>query len=130
MGSRTNGFSDFPMPADTGLLYNHEQYLKYLQDYAQHFNLPHIWLGTRVIKLDKAPDYGSTGRWKVTYKKKGNPEESDVFDCVIVASGYYRTPTYPDIEGMDQFKGVQLHTLDYRDPKPFQGKTVVVIGWL
>ena len=128
-GTFTGGYSDFSFPKNSDILHNHETFLKYLQDYAEHFKLlPHIRLSTRVIKVDKAPDYDNTGCWKVTYKTGGNQEETDTFDYVIVASGYFRIPVYPDIDGMKAFRGEKMHSLHYRSTKQFEGKTVVVIG--
>ena len=31
--------------------------------------------------------------------------------------------------GLEKFKGRVLHTHEYRDPEPFRGQTVVVVGF-
>ena len=41
-----------------------QQYLQYLQDYAQHFDLtPRIQFNTRVTKVTSTADYSETGRY-------------------------------------------------------------------
>ena len=41
-----------------------QQYLQYLQDYAQHFDMtPRIQFNTRVTKVTSTADYSETGRY-------------------------------------------------------------------
>ena len=41
-----------------------QQYLQYLQDYVQHFDLtPRIQFNTRVTKVTPTADYSETGRY-------------------------------------------------------------------
>ncbi len=48
--------------------------------------------------------------------------------AVISATGTWSHPFVPDIPGRDRFEGEQLHSAHYRDPEPFSGKTVLVVG--
>jgi cation diffusion facilitator CzcD-associated flavoprotein CzcO len=45
-----------------------------------------------------------------------------------MATGSEHVPLYPDIEGLDLFKGLFLHAQSYKDPAPFADQTVLVIG--
>lgn len=47
---------------------------------------------------------------------------------VVVATGYAHTPLLPDWPGAAEFTGESLHSSDYRNPTPFVGKRVVVVG--
>lgn len=47
---------------------------------------------------------------------------------IISATGTYETPFIPNIPGINEFKGDQLHSADYKDPIAFEGKNVLVIG--
>lgn len=48
---------------------------------------------------------------------------------VIFALGLLCTPTYPRLEGMDEFKGESFHTFDWpHDPVELAGKRVAVVG--
>lgn len=47
---------------------------------------------------------------------------------VISATGTWSNPYVPNIPGRDRFEGDQLHSARYRDPEPFSGRTVLVVG--
>jgi cation diffusion facilitator CzcD-associated flavoprotein CzcO len=47
---------------------------------------------------------------------------------VVIATGYAHTPFLPDWEGAASFDGDVLHSAAYRNPAPFLGKRVAVIG--
>lgn len=47
---------------------------------------------------------------------------------VINATGTWNRPFWPAVPGMRRFGGQQLHTVDYRDPKPLAGQRVAVVG--
>ena len=34
----------------------------------------------------------------------------------------------PSVKGIDKFRGRQIHSHDYREPEPFSGLKVVVLG--
>jgi cation diffusion facilitator CzcD-associated flavoprotein CzcO len=47
---------------------------------------------------------------------------------VVIATGYAHTPFLPDWEGAASFGDDVLHSAAYRNPAPFLGKRVVVVG--
>jgi putative flavoprotein involved in K+ transport len=47
---------------------------------------------------------------------------------VIVATGYNGEPFVPEWPGRDSFTGGLIHSSDYRNPQPFVGKDVLVVG--
>ena len=47
---------------------------------------------------------------------------------VIAASGAFGQPYRPELPGLDGFTGTVLHSTDYREPSPFAGQRVVVVG--
>lgn len=47
---------------------------------------------------------------------------------IINATGTWETPQIPDVPGRASFKGLQMHTRDYRGAEPLAGKHVVVVG--
>lgn len=47
---------------------------------------------------------------------------------VIAASGGFSRPHRPALPGLDGFTGQVLHSSDYRDPAPFAGQRVIVVG--
>jgi putative flavoprotein involved in K+ transport len=49
-------------------------------------------------------------------------------DHVVVATGYNGTPFVPDWPGRESFGGELIHSSDYRNPQPYVGKDVLVVG--
>ncbi|MHA6800145.1 NAD(P)-binding domain-containing protein [Bounagaea algeriensis] len=47
---------------------------------------------------------------------------------VINATGSWTKPFVPHYPGITEFRGWQLHTVDYRTPEVFRGRRVVVVG--
>lgn len=47
---------------------------------------------------------------------------------VVAATGGFATPYRPPLPGLDSFTGTVLHAADYRQPGPFAGARVVVVG--
>ncbi|MFD3822615.1 flavin-containing monooxygenase [Streptomyces sp. NPDC058625] len=48
--------------------------------------------------------------------------------AVVAATGAFRSPYTPNVPGSEEFAGRSLHAVDYRNPEPFAGKRVVVVG--
>jgi len=49
-------------------------------------------------------------------------------DNVVIATGLNRAPHRPSYQGEDRFTGRLIHSREYRDPEPFAGETVLVVG--
>lgn len=48
--------------------------------------------------------------------------------AVVSATGSWAQPYIPQIEGREAFRGIQLHSADYRAPDDLAGKRVLVVG--
>ncbi|MFJ8230745.1 flavin-containing monooxygenase [Streptomyces sp. NPDC094448] len=48
--------------------------------------------------------------------------------AVVVATGYSHTPRLPDWPGSPSFTRPLLHAREYRDPTPYQGMDVLIVG--
>ncbi|MGZ3119707.1 flavin-containing monooxygenase [Streptomyces sp. H62] len=48
--------------------------------------------------------------------------------AVVAASGSFGRPHRPTLPGLEDFTGQVLHAADYRNPAPFAGRRVVVVG--
>jgi dimethylaniline monooxygenase (N-oxide forming) len=123
----TTAFTDFPMdPARYGDYFPHTQFLRYFQEYAEHFGLlKHIRLSTTVLEC--APV--GNGKWRVRVQATGKEPEELEFAAVMVATGHLSTPYMPDFKRREVFQGQFLHSHYYRRPGPFEGKKVAVIGF-
>ncbi len=47
---------------------------------------------------------------------------------VVVATGYQHSPHVPQFPGADGFGAELLHSSEYRNPDPYQGRKVLVVG--
>lgn len=47
---------------------------------------------------------------------------------VIVATGHQNAPFIPEWKGRASFEGELLHSSEYRNPEPYRGKRVLVVG--
>jgi putative flavoprotein involved in K+ transport len=47
---------------------------------------------------------------------------------VVIATGYNRAPLIPDWPGRDNFKAELIHSSTYRNPAPYRGRDVLVVG--
>jgi len=116
---RRTEFRDFPMPAEWPPYIGHEQALAYLTSYAERFGLlPHIRFGTRVTHATHRSQSG----WRIETADGGSAE----YGALVVASGHHRDPFLPSWPGT--FSGQLLHSHAYREPEPFRGRRVLVVG--
>ncbi len=53
---------------------------------------------------------------------------SKIFDAVMICNGHFWDQVKPNIPGMEKFKGVTMHSGDYRSFQPYVGKRVVIVG--
>lgn len=75
-------------------------------------------LGTTVEEIAR-----DDGGWRV------QTTEGDLSAAqVIVATGYENEPVIPDWPGRDRYGGRLLHSSQYRNPGPFRGADVLVVG--
>ena len=140
-------YSDFDPVPDTPEYMTRVAFSDYFRSYAEHFRLTdHIRYNTRVIKVRKTADHSLTGNWEVFTcptsefhggdKRAGlavseedlNRCRKEVFDVVLVCSGNFKIPIYPDIPGLDSFPGTVQHSFSYKSGVPFGGKKVLVVG--
>ncbi len=117
-------FSDFPMPAHYPNYIHHSQVLEYLEGYARHFGLlPFIRFGSEVEQVAPEPD----GAWSVTTRRVESGERrTDAYRAVLVCNGHHWDPKLPEFPG--EFTGNCFHSREYRSPRQFEGKRVLVVG--
>jgi putative flavoprotein involved in K+ transport len=122
----TRGLSQLPglpIPREFGRWVARDDVVRYLEAYAVHHDL-RIEHGVEVTRLDRAD-----GVWTIT--TTGGDATTDArrtADAVVVATGYNHTPHLPDWPGQDTFPGQVVHASRYRNPVPYAGKDVLVVG--
>lgn len=117
-------YTDFPFPDNVRNHPSATQFAQYLEDYADAFGLRiHTKLGVVVEKIARSPDDDG---WQVMLRE-GEEVRPEPFDKVILCHGYMvNEPNIPQIIGT--FDGLAIHSNQYKGPKPFEGKSVVVVG--
>jgi cation diffusion facilitator CzcD-associated flavoprotein CzcO len=109
-----------------------EEILDYLRNVAQKYGLyKYIRFNSSV---EEARWDDEKRRWQVDVKVTGgkDAEFNDAYsiDCdfLVSAVGQLNQPRYPDIEGLDEFKGKIMHSARWDWSYSLEGKSVGVIG--
>ncbi|XP_071696765.1 flavin-containing monooxygenase FMO GS-OX5-like [Rutidosis leptorrhynchoides] len=124
-------FTDFKFGekvyGDPRMFPGHEEVLKYVEDFASHFELVELIRFNTLVTRVKIIDSEST-EFVVESCTSGVSSE-EVFDAVVVCSGHNSEPNLPtDIPGIETWSKKQLHSHNYRVPDPFKDQIVLVIG--
>ncbi|MDQ0950546.1 putative flavoprotein involved in K+ transport [Streptomyces phaeochromogenes] len=117
---RLSGLPGLPMPRSFGRWVSRDNVVRYLEKYAEYHELE-IVTGVEVSRVEPSAD-GSGWLLHAT----GGRELTG--SAVVVATGYNHTPHVPDWPGRDAFKGELLHAGEYRNPAPYTGRDVLVVG--
>ncbi len=117
----TNGFtSHLPgqrIPLTAGRWPTKEDMVRYFDRYVQTQDIA-LRLSCQVNRIDRA---GSLWMLETSSGELRSP-------AVVLATGRYRTAVIPPWPGLDGFMGEVFHSGDYRDPSPFRGRSVLVVG--
>lgn len=108
---------DRPFPKGTPMFPSRDQVIEHIERHAAEDGIE-MRLGTSVETISR-----SDGGWAVE-TSTGEVHAPQV----VVATGYQNEPTIPEWEGREDFGGRLLHSSEYRNPQPFQGQKVLVVG--
>lgn len=118
-------FSDFLYQKKPALHPGHKEIFQYLDDYKKRFGLArHIRVNARVVKIDRIDD----GSYEVRYITGEKSEAKEIFTHVIIATGRFNKPHFPQYPGIDIFEGKKIHAFHYKRNSDFSGKRVLVVG--
>jgi putative flavoprotein involved in K+ transport len=115
------GYSSMPGMPFPGALDHYpgrDEVANYLEDYAAHLDTE-IQTNTRVETIQ--PD----GREFVVFTEDGRALRAS---GVVAASGSFSNPYRPSFPGEETFRGELSHVADYRNPAPYAGQRVIVVG--
>lgn len=107
------------LPEDVGRWPTGEQWADHVESAATQLGVERIH--ERVVSVDLAP---SGAGWIVRLDGT-EPIEAD---SVVIATGRNRVPDRPPWQGLDGTNLQVLHAAEYRDPSPFLGRRVLVVG--
>ena len=105
----------YRIPREFGRWVARDQFVQYLEQYTAHHGLAPQF-GVEATRIDR-----DDGQWKVRTLAGTIPAR-----IVVMASGYTRVPYRPRWPGT--FDGPMVHSADYRNPRPYRGQDVLIIG--
>ncbi|MET8688521.1 NAD(P)/FAD-dependent oxidoreductase [Streptomyces sp. NPDC004732] len=117
---RLSALPGLSIPRSFGRWVSRDNVVRYLEKYAEHHQLD-VVTGVEVTGLERTGD--GTG-WLL--RATGGRELTG--SAVVIATGYNHTPHLPDWPGRDTYTGELLHAADYRNPDPYTGKDILVVG--
>ncbi|MEU3723029.1 NAD(P)/FAD-dependent oxidoreductase [Streptomyces sp. NPDC031705] len=94
--------------------------VRYLEQYADFHELELV-TGVEVSRIERAAD----GQGWTLHASGGRLLAAR---AVVVATGFNHTPALPDWPGRATYTGQLLHARDYREPAPYAGRDVLVVG--
>ena len=105
------------IPRRYGRWVSRDDLIAYLREYADAERID-VRTGTKVERVDRDGD-----GWTLATSEGPLAARS-----VIVATGYNGEPFVPDWPGRDRFAGELIHSAEYRNPRPFRDRDVLVVG--
>jgi putative flavoprotein involved in K+ transport len=112
-----SGLPGSPIPRAYGPWVARDDLVGYLTEYADRFDVP-VELGVDVTRIEHDGD-----GWAV--ETSGGRRTAP---AVVVATGYCRVPRVPPWPGRDAYPRPLVHSSQYREPSPYAGQRVLVVG--
>lgn len=118
-------FHDLPFDSQVQYFPDHWDMHRYLKLYADRFGItPRIRFESPVNNVRPEFDPASEApRWTLELESG----ETHTVDTVIAATGHLSVPSHVPMF-QDQFEGEYLHSHHYREPEPFVGKRICIVG--
>nr|AJA32147.1 monooxygenase B [Starmerella bombicola] len=121
-------YKQTPFPSHLPRFLDRFDVLKYVENYshlvADHDAITVFW-DTEVTSLTKVK-----GQWAFTFDR--DDIEPSASDFVIIATGHYETPFYPNVPGLSELRKsspeLVTHSKFYISPQPYKNKKILVIG--
>lgn len=107
-----------PFPADPGHYPLRDEVVRYLEQYADTFQLP-IRQNVRVEQVRKENGL---------FLLQASDGQHFSSKAVVVCTGGFNRPFIPAVKGLERFRGQRLHSADYRNVDGFRDQRMVVIG--
>lgn len=106
-------------PGDPDHYPHRDEVIDYLHRYAATLNAD-IRTNTPVTTVQAHPDTGF-----LVHTATGDTLHTA---GIVAATGSFANPHIPDLPGQGEFTGNRLHVADYRNPKPYAGQRIIVVG--
>ncbi|MBO3084649.1 flavin-containing monooxygenase [Cellulomonas fengjieae] len=116
---RGSSLPGMPIPRASGRWVARADVVDYLERYTAHHGID-VRTGVEVTRVARA----GHGTWAL----ETATGESFTGPTVVVATGYNHTPVPPAWPGVETFRGELVHASTYRNPAPYRGRDVLVVG--
>ena len=113
-----SGLPGMAMPVTYPLYPSRAQMVEYLEGYAARFDIRPVF-ATEVLSVRQRGT-----RWSL--RTSNGAIDAPV---AVVATGIASAPYRPTWPGMEIYRGNVAHSSDYRNPAPYVGKRVLVVGF-
>lgn len=112
-----SGLPGLPIPHSYGRWVSRDDFVAYLDTYADRFGIrPRFGVGVqRIDRMD--------GGWRLA-TSQGDVEARRV----VVATGYSNVPRSIEWPGREVYRRQLVHSVEYRNPGPYRGRDVLVVG--
>ncbi len=111
----------YPMPESYADFVTNQDMIDYLVSFADHFQLTSlIHYNVQVKSINKNSDQ--------TFDVVTNHGNHEHVDFVVVCTGLHGTPSIPEFDGINDFKGEVIHSSKYKNANDFKHKNVLCIG--
>jgi putative flavoprotein involved in K+ transport len=117
--ARYSGLPGMPFPGSPDRYPARDEVVGYLHGYAEALGLP-VLAGKRVLRAERA----AGGGFRLLTDDGGEYRAR----TLIAATGSFARPHQPRFPGQEAFRGKIFHAAEYRNPIPFRGKRVVIVG--
>ncbi|MFE9845927.1 flavin-containing monooxygenase [Streptomyces goshikiensis] len=131
---RLSALPGLAIPRRFGRWVSRDDVVRYLEKYAEFHELELV-TGVEVTRIERAPAGADAGDGGGAAAGEGpgwllHASGGRVLAgrAVVVATGFNHTPRLPDWPGRDTYTGALAHAAAYRDPKPYEGRDVLVVG--
>ncbi|XP_047340338.1 flavin-containing monooxygenase FMO GS-OX3-like [Impatiens glandulifera] len=131
------GFSDYPFlireNGDQRNYPGHQEFLSFLNEFARDFEISElIRFNSEVIEVKRVESNG--GGWSVEVRNGGDDDkmglfETEIFDGVVICNGHQTIPNLANPLGIENWKGKQIHSHNYRIPQPFIDQVISIL-WI
>ncbi|KAI1305542.1 FAD/NAD(P)-binding domain-containing protein [Xylaria venustula] len=120
-------YSFDPKPDWSSVYPGSREIRSYFEDFVSRYQLGSFIHTSHLVK--GATWDGEKGEWEVVVKNlQTNQTMNCTSDILVHATGYLNKPAWPNITGLENFKGIKIHSADYDESVDLRGRDVLVIG--
>jgi cation diffusion facilitator CzcD-associated flavoprotein CzcO len=113
-----SGLPGMPMPATYPVYPSRAEVVAYLERYAAHFDIQPVF-DTDVSRIAR-----DGGQWRADVG-----QGAFTAPVMVIATGMAAAPYRPAWLGQESYSGRIVHSSDYRNPAPYAGERVLVVGF-